>query len=84
MDRLSLYLTMMSATGIAGAFVIGFFTFGWYTWQAIAMSVVIGALTGWPAAKLVSRYIKDNDPLHNPPKGAKDHSLIPSPNAPEV
>ena len=84
MDRLSLFLTMMSATGIAGAFVIGFFSVGWYTWQAIALAAVIGALAGWPVAKLVSRRIKKKDPLFNPPRGAKDDSLIPNPNAPEV
>lgn len=81
MDRLSWYIAMMSATGIAGAALIVFFTLDWYTWQAIVNAVVIGAIAGWPSAKLISQYIKRNDPLFNPPK--KD-GVLPDPSAPEV
>lgn len=81
MDRLSWYLTMMSATGIAGAALIVFFTLDWYSWQAIVAAAVIGAVTGWPSAKLVSQYIKRNDPLFNP---KKQDDVLPDPSAPEV
>lgn len=81
MDRLALYLTLISGSSIAGALLVTFFAFEWYSWTAIATAAVIGIATAWPSARLVSKYIKDNDPLFHrrEPRG-----LMPDPKGPEL
>ncbi|WP_167645111.1 hypothetical protein [Mameliella alba] len=81
MDRLALYLTLMSGSGIAGTLLIVFFAVNWYSWTAIAVAAGIGLVTAWPTARMVSKYIKDNDPLFHrrEPKG-----ILPDPSGPEL
>ena len=84
MDRLALYLSMISGGSIAGALVIVFFSLGWYTWWAIAMAAVIGIATAWPSAYIVSRRIKKNDPEWHPDHKPGDFGTVPPRDAPEV
>lgn len=82
MDRLSILITLMTGSVLTGGLVIAFFTLGWYTWQAIAVSAIIGFLLAWPTAYLISRRIKRKDPDFDHTRG-KSHT-IPDPNAREV
>ncbi|WP_300443572.1 hypothetical protein [uncultured Mameliella sp.] len=81
MDRLALYIAMMSGSGIAGTLLIIFFAFNWYSWTAIAVAGVVGLVTAWPTGRLISIYIKDRDPLFHrrEPKG-----ILPDPSGPEL
>lgn len=80
MDRLNLFLIMMGVPAIAGTFVILFLSAGWYSWVAIALSVVLGLVLGIPASKMISRRIKKKDPNFNPPR---QDGVLPDPTAPE-
>ncbi len=82
MDRLSVFLTLMTGAVLTGGLAITFFTFGYYTWQAIAISAAVGFLLAWPAAYLVSRRIKRKDPEFDHTK--RHDYTIPDPNAREV
>ncbi|WP_420326909.1 hypothetical protein [Mameliella sp.] len=81
MDRLALYLTLMSGSGIAGALLVVFFAFNWYSWTAIAVAAGIGLVTAWPSARMVSKHIKDNDPLFH---RREPEGILPDPNGPEL
>ncbi|KUF10105.1 hypothetical protein [Pseudoponticoccus marisrubri] len=80
MDRLSLFLTLMTGSVITGALTIIFFASGWYAWQAIAWAAGIGFLAAWPVARLISRRIKKQDPSFPD----RDPGWVPDPKAPEV
>lgn len=82
MDRLSVFITLMTGAVLTGGLAIAFFTFGYYTWQAVAISAVVGFLLAWPVAYVISRRIKRNDPDFDHTR-RKDHT-IPDPNAREV
>lgn len=81
MDRLALFLTLLSGSAITGALVIVFFSLGWYNWTAIAVAAVIGFATAWPTARMISKRIKDRDPLYHRPKSK---GVVPDPKGPEV
>ncbi len=81
MDRLSLFLTLMSGSAITGALVITFFSLEWYSWTAVAIAAVIGFATAWPSARLISKRIKSRDPLYKVPDS---NNIVPDPKGPEV
>jgi type IV secretory pathway TrbD component len=62
MDRLSFFITFFTGPVITGIFAITFFSFGWYSWVAVATGVVIGWAAAWPVAYVISRKIKREDP----------------------
>ncbi|TCM76175.1 hypothetical protein [Rhodovulum steppense] len=82
MDRLSIMLTPVTGAVITGFIVIILFSLGFYSWTAVAIGAGIGCVLAWPAAFIVSRRIKENDPFwqaDRPRLGG-----FPGPNAPEV
>ncbi|MFP7673996.1 hypothetical protein ACG74X_11650 [Marivita sp. S0852] len=83
MDRLSIYLTMMTGAVLTGTLVIIAFTFGYYGWVPILGAVAIGYALSWPVAYVISRQIKRNDP--NWDHTRKDRTdAVPRVNEPEV
>ncbi|WP_370312316.1 hypothetical protein [Sagittula sp.] len=46
MDRLAYFIAHMAGASIAGAALIVFFIFGWYSWWAVATAGIIGLV--WP------------------------------------
>lgn len=62
MDRLSILLTLMTGSVLTGGLVITAFSLDHYDWSTIIGAVVIGYVLSWPAAYLISRWIKRNDP----------------------
>ena len=82
MDRLSIFLTLMTGAVIAGGFLVAAFTLGYYSWPVILVLGAIGFGLAWPTGYLVSRWIKRWDPNF-------DHTrvkpgAIPDPNSREV
>ncbi|MBK1635130.1 hypothetical protein [Rhodovulum adriaticum] len=63
MDRLSIMLTPVTGAVITGFIVIALFSLGFYNWAAVGTGAVIGAILAWPAAYIVSRKIKGDDPF---------------------
>jgi hypothetical protein len=83
MDRLSLFLTLATGAVTTGSLVILTLSLGYYGWGPIGAAAATGALLAWPAAYLVSRRIKRNDPDFDHRR--KDaHGPLPDPRAPEV
>ena len=83
MDRLSIYLTLMTGAVLTGGLVIVAFTLNWYTWPVIIGAAVLGFGLSWPVAYMISRRIKRQDGDWD--ETAKDDAgLIPKPGAPEV
>lgn len=83
MDRLSLFLTLATGPVTTGVFVITVMSLGFYSWPAIGGAAAAGWLTAWPAAYLVSRWIKRDDPEFDHTH-ASDQAPLPDPKAPEV
>lgn len=83
MDRLSLILTLASGPVATGVFVVTVMSLGYYTWPAIGGAAALGWLAAWPAAYLVSRWIKRDDPDFDHTRAEKQ-GPIPDPTAPEV
>lgn len=69
MDRLSIFLTMMTGSVLVGGLVIISFSLGYYGWPYIAAAAVIGLILTWPAAYWISRRIKKRDPGWNEEEG---------------
>ena len=65
MNRLSHYIAHMAGACIAGAALVTFFIFGWYSWWAFATAGVIGLVLAFPVGKMISRWIKKSDPTWN-------------------
>jgi len=84
MDRLSIFLSIMTGSVLTGGLVTAALSMGYFSWTVILIATVIGFILAWPAGYLVSRRIKRDDPSW--PEGrVKDvESPIPNPNAPEV
>ncbi|MGR3759992.1 hypothetical protein ACUXV3_07635 [Roseobacteraceae bacterium NS-SX3] len=61
-SRLRFYMAFLCGACIAGALVIAAFVLGYYSWQAIAVCVVIGGIAAWPAGVWATRRIKRGDP----------------------
>lgn len=84
MDRLK-YVLILSGVfpTLSGGFLIIVFSLGYYTWPAIIAAVALGTVLTLPAAHLISRKIKREDPNFNhrrEPAGG----FFPDPNAREV
>lgn len=62
MTRLRFYMAVLAGTSIAGAALIAAFSFGWYSWTAIAVSGALGAVLAWPVGIWLARWIKHDDP----------------------
>ena len=83
MDRLSMYLTLMTGAVLTGGLVILAFSLGYYGWTPIIWSVIVGYALSWPVAYLISRRIKSDDPQWD--ESAKDRTdAVPRPTDPEV
>lgn len=81
MDRLSIFLTLMTGAVIAGPIVVTAFALGYYSVWPIAIAVAVVALAAWPVSYIISRRIKRQDPnWHRRPDG----KVLPDPKAPEV
>ena len=83
MDRLSLVLTLMTGSVLAGGLTILVLGLGYYSWPAIGIAAGLGFILSWPAAYVVSRRIKRRDPEWDE-TAVKDAGVIPRPGAPEV
>lgn len=83
MDRLSIILTFFTGSVIAGGLVILFLTLGWVGWTPIVVAALAGLVLSWPAAYLISRRIKRQDPEFDHTR-AKSAGPVPDPNAREV
>ena len=62
MDRLSIFLTLMTGAVLVGSFVIAVLSLGYYSWQPMAGAIALGLVLTWPVAYAISRRIKRNDP----------------------
>lgn len=62
MDRLSIYLTLMTGSVLVGGLVTIVLSIGFYSWTAIAAAAAIGLILTWPTAYIISRLIKRWDP----------------------
>lgn len=83
MDRLSLYLTLATGPVTTGVLVIAGMSMGYYGWPVIGIAAATGFVLAWPAAYLVSRRIKRQDPDFDHTKEDRT-GLVPDPRAPEV
>ena len=84
MDRLSLYLTLLSGSFITGAIVIAGFTLGYYSVWTVVIGAVAGFLLAWPTSYMISQRIKRQDPEWTPEADPDKQPVIPMTNAPEV
>ena len=84
MDRFSLYLTFATGPVITGAVLVTLFSFGLYTWWAVALGVAAGLVLSWPAAYYASRRAKAQDPNWDHTKVEDYKTPLPDPDAPEV
>lgn len=82
MDRLSIFLTLISGALITGALVITAFSLGFYNAYIVAICAIAGFALAWPSAFLVSRRIKRNDPEWDHKRLKRRGKL--APDAPEV
>ena len=62
MDRLSLFIAMMTWTLVSGVFIVLFMSLGYIGWTAFAIAVLLGFGVGLPCAKMISARIKRQDP----------------------
>ncbi|MFP4043201.1 MAG: hypothetical protein ACLFTP_01310 [Rhodosalinus sp.] len=84
MDRLSLYISMLTGSVLTGGLAIAAFSLGYYNWIAVAISAVIGFVLAWPVAYVISQRIKKQDPEWDPEAEPGDYGYIPPRDAPEV
>lgn len=84
MDRLK-YVLIPSGVfpALAGGFLIIAFSLGYYDWPVIAGAVALGAVLTLPAAHLVSRRIKRDDPDFDH-RRTPEGGILPDPAAREV
>ncbi len=74
MFRLSHVVVMMTWTIVSGVILIAAFSAGWYGWMPVVLAVVLGFAIGWPAARILSRRIKRQDPHYD---AARDRPIRP-------
>ena len=84
MDRLSIFLTLATGSVITGGLVTGVLALGLYNWVAIGAAAVVGFLTAWPSAFIVSRRIKRRDPEFNEADDPLRYGPIPPRDADEI
>lgn len=84
MDRLSIVLTLVTGSVLVGGFVIIVLSLGYYSWLPIAAAVALGLFLTWPAAYVISRWIKRDDPGWQPKSGAREAKQKSSADFPET
>jgi hypothetical protein len=84
MDRLSIFLTLMTGAVLTGGLVVVAFSLGWYGWPPILGAAAIGFAAAWPVALMISRRIKRDDPSWDETRIERVNDPIPRPGAPEV
>ena len=84
MDRLSIFLSVMTGSVLTGGLVIAAFSAGYVGWPVIVGAVVVGWLFAWPSAYFISRRIKKHDAGWNHRKVEQVDKPVPRPGAPEV
>ena len=82
MDRLSLFLILATGPALAGGLVILVLSLGYYGWVPIVTAAGLGLVLSWPAAYVVSRWIKRQDPEFDHTR--KGSGPLPDPSAPEA
>lgn len=65
MFRLRHVIILMTNAVITGGLLIFVLAMGWYGWVAVIAAVVVGFALSWPAAAMVARRIKREDPGWN-------------------
>ncbi|WP_162683376.1 hypothetical protein [Rhodobacteraceae bacterium DSL-40] len=68
MFRLRHVIVIMTNAVLVGGLLILVLSLGFVGWAPIVGAVVIGFLLSWPAARFVSRWIKEEDPAWNAEK----------------
>lgn len=84
MDRLSIFLTLMTGAVLTGIFIVPLFSLGYFNWYAVLGSAAGGFILSWPVSYVISRRIKRHDPAWDHRKAKQVNKTIPDPNAPEV
>lgn len=82
MDRLSLVLMLATGPTLTGGSIITVLSLGWYGWLSIATAAAIGLALTYPAAYVISRWIKREDPDFDHTRN--NGGLVPDPTGPEV
>ena len=74
MSRLFLLILTISMGSCAGVGVIAVLVLGYYTWQAILLAGIIGAVVGVGAAWYVARHLLQHEVARHPedPEGLHD------------
>ncbi|OSP53418.1 hypothetical protein [Pseudoruegeria sp. SK021] len=76
MDRLSLFVAMMTWTLVSGIVIVLFMSLGYIGWVQFGFAVALGFGLGLPLAKMISARIKRRDPdwdeKRNRPDPARD------------
>lgn len=84
MDRLSIMLTPVTGGVITGFIAIILFSLGFYSWITVAFAAGVGCIAAWPAAYIVSRRIKDEDPFWARRNPEVQRRMHPNAGLPEV
>ncbi|WP_281984298.1 hypothetical protein [Thalassorhabdomicrobium marinisediminis] len=84
MDRLSFVLTLVANAVLVGSLLTLVLALGYYTWPPIVAAIVVGFILSWPAAFLVSRWIKRDDPEFDHTRIERTKGAPVNPNKPEV
>jgi type IV secretory pathway TrbD component len=84
MDRLSVFLTLMTGSVLVGGLVIAVLSLGYYDWRPLAAAVAVGLVLTWPVAYAISRWIKREDPDWRPRSGAREDNREPRTDFPET
>ena len=65
MFRLRHVIALMTNAVLVGSLLILVISLGWVGWVPVFGAIVLGFLLSWPAAILVARWIKTDDPAWN-------------------
>lgn len=65
MFRLRYVIVLMTNAVIVGTLLIIVLSLGWVGWVPVFGAIVLGFLLAWPAAAMIARSIKVNDPAWN-------------------
>ncbi|QDY68528.1 hypothetical protein [Qingshengfaniella alkalisoli] len=84
MDRLSLYITMMTSTVLTLTFVLVVLLLGWTGYVTVFGAIVLGLVLAYPISFLISRRIKRHDPHWDERKIEKADNPVFDPGTPEV
>jgi hypothetical protein len=65
MFRLRYVVALMTNAVLVGSLLILVLSLGWVGWVPVFGAIALGFLLSWPAAVLVARWIKADDPAWN-------------------